>query len=507
MKVLTGFAALILAGCILAAELYHEPYRPQYHFTPARNWMNDPNGLVYYKGEYHLFYQHNPFGERWGHMSWGHAVSRDLVHWEHLPVALREENGIMMFSGSAVVDTNNSSGLCRSGDPKDASCLIAIYTGSTGKLQTQNIAYSNDRGRTWTKYAKNPVLDLRLKDFRDPKVFWHEPGKCWIMVAALPTDHKIRFFRSLDLKSWTALSDFGPAGATGGVWECPDLFPLAVDGNPRDTRWVLVVNLNPGGLRGGSGAQYFTGTFDGARFTNGSAPDTTRWVDYGADFYAVSSFNNVPDGRRIWIGWLSNWAYAQDEPTAPFRTVQSIPREVRLKAAPNGVRLAQQPIEELHVLRGEPIHLAAPQPLAAANQFLVSHRVRSNSLEIIAELDLGNASEAGLRLGKGRREETLVGIQRNPGELFVDRTHSGNASFSPNFPSRHAAALTGVRKTHTLHIFLDGSTLELFADDGAMVISDRVYPSAESNGVELYSLGGNARVMSLHMWELGSVWK
>ena len=220
--------------------------------------MNDPNGLVFFEGEYHLFYQHNPEGDRWGHMSWGHAVSTDLLHWRHLDVALREENGVMIFSGSALVDREDRSGLC-GGRP----CLVAVYTGHTPERQTQNIAASRDRGRTFTKYAGNPVLDLGRKDFRDPKVFWHAETKRFVMVAVLPDEHKVRFFGSRDLKRWETLSDFGPAGATGGVWECPDLFELPVEGEPGVTRYVLDVDINPGGVARGSGGQYFVGTFDG----------------------------------------------------------------------------------------------------------------------------------------------------------------------------------------------------------------------------------------------------
>ena len=278
--------ALLVTG---RAVEYGEPLRPGFHFTPARNFMNDPNGLVYYKGEYHLFYQHNPFGEKWGHMSWGHAVSSDMLHWQHLPVAIPEGDGVMIFSGSAVVDWHNSSGFCQP-HGHDLSCLVAIYTSQEKEKETQSIAYSQDRGRTWTKYAGNPVIDPNLKNFRDPKVFWHEATSRWVMVTVLADRHKVRFYGSPDLKKWDVLSEFGPAGATGGVWECPDLFPLPVDNDAGKTRWVLDVNLNPGGIAGGSGDQYFIGSFDGTRFTNDNPPDRTLWADYGKDFYASSSF-------------------------------------------------------------------------------------------------------------------------------------------------------------------------------------------------------------------------
>ena len=350
------WAIVALAIALPAAPPRQDPaleaLRPRFHFTPARNFMNDPNGLVFYKGEYHLFYQHNPFGQVWGHMSWGHAVSRDMLQWEHLPVALREEDGVMIFSGSAVVDWNNTSGFCVPAG-EDRSCLVAIYTGHSPGKQTQNLAFSNDRGRTWTKYASNPVIDLGLSDFRDPKVFWHAPTSRWVMVTVLATQHKVRFFASPDLKRWQMLSDFGPAGATGGVWECPDLFALPVDGKPDEIRWVLDVDINPGGVAGGSGGQYFVGAFDGTTFVNDNPPATTLWADYGKDFYATISFSDIPptDGRRIWMAWISNWQYANEEPTVIWRGAQSVPRELALRRLPDGIRLVQRPVAELLALR------------------------------------------------------------------------------------------------------------------------------------------------------------
>ena len=264
---LAAVATVLLGSAVGApaanAAGYQELYRPQFHFTPAQNWMNDPNGLVYYKGEYHLFYQHNPFGNTWGHMSWGHAVSRDLVHWQHLPVAIPEEGDEAIFSGSAVVDHKNTSGFGTRRNPP----MVAIYTSARPDDQNQSLAYSTDRGRTWTKYAGNPVLDDADREFRDPKVFWYEPEREWRMVAVKALQRKVAIYRSKDLKAWTHLSDFGPANAVGGAWECPDLFPLEVDGKRHKTKWVMLVSLNPGGIAGGSGMQYFVGDFDGTRFT------------------------------------------------------------------------------------------------------------------------------------------------------------------------------------------------------------------------------------------------
>ncbi|MFI1508893.1 GH32 C-terminal domain-containing protein [Streptomyces sp. NPDC020597] len=262
-----ALSAALLAPQPAAADAppYSETYRPQFHFTPEKNWMNDPNGLVYYKGEYHLFYQYNPSGNSWGDMSWGHAVSTDLVHWQQLPLALPHDDKEMVFSGSAVVDESNATGFGTRKNPP----MVAIYTShhTTTGVQSQALAYSTDRGRTWTKYQGNPVIDIGSKDFRDPKVQWYAPTRSWLMTVSLSAEHKVRFYSSKNLKDWTQLSEFGPAGATGGVWECPDLFPLAVDGDPDNVKWVLVVNINPGGIAGGSAAQYFIGDFDGTKFT------------------------------------------------------------------------------------------------------------------------------------------------------------------------------------------------------------------------------------------------
>ena len=498
-----------IAAGFAGATYYEETFRPQFHFTPARNWMNDPNGLVHYKGEYHLFYQYNPFGDEWGHMSWGHAISRDLVHWEHLPVAIPEQNGVMIFSGSAVVDWRNSSGFCRTADPGDRSCLVAVYTGYTGKEQNQNVAYSNDRGRTWTQYPANPVIDLHLADFRDPKVFWHKASRKWIMVTVLSPQHKVRFFASTDLKHWRPLSDFGPAGAVGGVWECPDLFELTVDGEPDLTRWVLSVNLNPGGVAGGSGDQYFIGRFDGKSFSDENPSKQVLWADYGKDFYASTSFSDIPssDGRHIWMGWLDNWEYAARVPTNPWRGAQSIPRVLKLRRFPEGIRLVQEPVAELRALRGRHV-VVEKQTTRAANRMLESKEVRGETLEIETEVEPGEATEFGLRVRKGPSKETVVGIDREKSELFVDRTRSGDTGFDPKFPGRHTAPMhLADGQLITLRIFVDRSSVEVFGNDGQTVISDLVFPSPTSQGVEFYSKGGEARVVKLDIWNLKSAWE
>jgi len=496
---------LLAAGVLAAATQYHEPYRLQFHFTPPQNWTNDPNGLVYYKGEYHLFYQHNPFGTKWGHMSWGHSVSPDLIHWKALPVAIAEENGIMIFSGSAVVDEHNSSGLCKNPDPKDKSCLIAIYAGHTETLQTQNIAFSNDQGRTWTKYKGNPVIDLHLKDFRDPKVLWYEPSKRWIMATAVSQEKKIRFFSSPDLIHWEQLSDFGPQGATGGVWECPDLFELPVAGTT-ERRWVLVVNINPGGIAGGSGGQYFVGQFDGKAFTNENKPDTQLWLDYGKDYYAAISFFGGPpkDPRRIMLGWYSNWLYANDTPETTWRGAMAMPRTVTLEKTSAGIRVKQLPVKEFEAL-ASPIYQLRDLTTEQINTRLRRDELKGNTLQIDVEFVPGNAKEFGVSVLKGDSEETLIGVNPAESKVFIDRTKSGDVSFNKSFASRDAGPLT-IGATVKLVIYVDWSGVEAFAGEGETTLAERVFPSASSRGVSFFSNGGEARVKLLKISRLKSVW-
>ena len=496
-----------------AAPTYDERYRPQYHFTPAVNWMNDPNGMFSYDGEYHLFYQFNPFGDRWGHMSWGHAVTRDLVHWEHLPVAIPEADGVMAFSGSAVVDWNNTSGFGRNGQPP----LVAIYTGHEEHKQSQYLAYSTDRGRSWTVYDGNPVLDAGRKDFRDPKVFWYAPQERWVMAVALPDRHRIAFYASRNLEDWTHLSDFGPAAAVGGIWECPDLFELPVDGDPNHTRWVLIVSLNPGSIAGGSGMQYFIGHFDGTRFvaeapaagvTSGGLPmESALWADYGKDFYAAVSWSDVPrdDGRRLWLGWMNNWSYAQEVPTGPWRGAMSLPRALSLRTTPRGLRLVQQPVAELQQIRG-PGRSLGTQDIAEGTTSLASQGIAGTALEIVAELEAGTAAEFGLKVRTGANEETLIGIDPKAGRLFVDRTRSGVTDFHPEFAGRRVAPAPIEDGRVRLHVFVDWSSFELFAGDGEIVMTEQIFPAPESDGVALYARGGTARLTMLEAWPLRPVW-
>jgi fructan beta-fructosidase len=809
-----------------AATTYQEPFRPQFHFTPAQNWMNDPNGLVYYKGEYHLFYQHNPFGDTWGHMSWGHAVSRDLVHWQQLPVAIPEQGDEMVFSGSAVVDYGNTSGFGSRGNP----AMVAIYTSAYPDDQKQSLAYSTDRGRTWTRYAGNPVLDDADREFRDPKVFWYAPQRKWIMAVSMAVQRKIRFYSSPNLKQWTLMSDFGPANATGGVWECPDLFPLALDGNPRKTKWVLVVNLNPGGIAGGSAAQYFVGDFDGRRFTadnagaytppagdvfadfegsdygawtttgtafgsgpahgtlpgqqtvsgfqgsglvnsfldfdnsqgtltspkftigrdyinlrvgggahahdpaagdgtpppgdvladfegpdyaswtatgdfagttphrggdgrvgeqivdtffgnpnNGdpntgsivspeftinrdfldfeiaggnhpepgpgqtavnlvvdgaivrtatgsdsgtlnwvawdlrdlrgkqghieivdratggwghvladhfvlsdvaakirsdetavnllvdgavvrttagqesealdwaswnvgdlrgkdaqiqivdrnsggwghiladqitfadapaqSAEQRASWLDYGKDYYAAVSWNDVPDGRRVMIGWMNNWQYANQIPTSPWRSAMSVPREIGLRTIDGHPQVVQSPIRELRELRTGPAYKLRHQTIHPGSVPLTGRGASGKTLEINAEFRLRDADRFGLKVRAGDDEETVIGYDAITSELYVDRTRSGNVGFNPNFPGVQRAPLAARHGTVRLHILVDWSSVEIFTDDGDRVITDQIFPRASSDGIELFADGGKTTLDSLTIRPLRFSWQ
>ncbi len=476
--------------------------RPRFHFTPPTNWTNDPNGMVWYQGEWHLFYQHNPFGDKWGHMSWGHAVSRDLVHWTHLPVALAEERGVMIFSGSAVVDRENTSGLCTP-HGTDRSCLVAIYTGHTEANQSQHIAYSNDRGRTWTKYAGNPVLDIGAKDFRDPKVFWHAPSKRWVMVVSLATQQKLRLYASPDLTHWQQLSEFGPAGASNGQWECPDLFELPVQGRAGETRWVLVVNINPGAPAGGSGAQYFVGRFDGTTFVSDDAPTRTRWVDYGKDFYAAVSWSDVParDGRRVWLGWMSNWEYANDEPTSPFRGAMTIPRALSLVPDGRDLVLTQTPVAELRALRGSPVALTNVAMRDGAD-VLTGRALRSDAMEFELDIALGSAREVALAVRRGGDEETLVGYDVASASVFIDRSHAGQSAFSKTFAGRHSAPMAVSNGRVRLRVFVDRSSVELFGGDGRVVLTDRIFPRPSSTNVALRAMGGNATLVGMRAWPM-----
>lgn len=483
-----------------------DAYRPQYHLSPPSGWLNDPNGMVYFEGEYHLCYQYHPWSDKWGPMHWGHAVSRDLVHWEHRPAALKPDGNGYIFSGSAVVDWSNSSGLF-----DDGPGLVAIFThadaypGTDRPRQRQSLAYSTDKGRTWTKYKGNPVLsDEAITDFRDPKVFWHAPSGRWVMVLAAG-DH-IRFYHSPNLKDWTLGGTFGEKeGSHDGVWECPDLFELPVEGDPKRTRWVLIVSIGDReDLTEGSRTQYFTGDFDGERFTNDHSPDTVLWADLGRDNYAGVTWSDVPesDGRRILIGWMSNWKYANLTPTESWRSAMTVPRTLTLRDNGAGPRLVQTPVRELESLRREAVRLENVTVTPGSNP-LGSYR--GVQYEIEAEFVLGTATEFGFKLRCSDSEETVAAYDAARNEIVVDRSRSGKSDFHPEFPCRHGAALEPAGPTLKLRIFVDRSSVEVFAGDGQAVLTDLIYPSLESDGLELYVKEGSVKLLSLRIYTLDSI--
>ncbi|HZT36527.1 MAG TPA: glycoside hydrolase family 32 protein [Bryobacteraceae bacterium] len=491
-------AAVLLAGALLLAKGQDRSYRPQFHFSPARNWTNDPCGLVYALGRYHLFFQFNPEGDQWGHMSWGHAVSSDLVRWTEMPVAIREDAGGMIFTGSSVTDRANTSGLCaRPG------CIVSIYTGhrpksaSAPQVQNQNLAFSND-GIVWTKYTGNPVLDTGKADFRDPKVFWHEPSRQWVMVVMLPRERKAQFYGSPDLKRWRHLSDFGPAGATGGDWECPDFYELPIDDDAKNTRWVLKIGLNPGHLAGGSGEQYFIGRFDGERFTNDNPPDRILWVDYGRDCYCEFTFNNDSNPPHA-LGWMNNWQYAGKVPTSPWRGQMTVPRTLSLRTTPEGVRLVQMPAAAIESLRERAFKFRGAD-IGVLNAKLAARSSGSSSYDLVATIRPGAARQIAFKV-----LDALVGYDVRSGRIYVDRTHAGDVSFSPKFPSRTEAPAPLRNGALELRILADRSSIEVFADDGLVVLTNLVYP--KSPAALSLSADGTVDGIDLQLWQLRSTWQ
>ena len=485
-------------------HLWCEQFRPSYHYTPARNWMNDPNGLVYFEGEYHLFYQYNPHERRWGHMSWGHAVSADLIHWHELPVAIPERE-FMIFSGCALIDWVNSTGL---GDGRGPP-MLAYFTAhdAVALRQTQHLAYSHDRGRTWIHYNGNPLIDLGLEHFRDPKVFWHAASSKWVMTVALPGPHQVQIYTSGDLLAWKLASEFGPAGAVGGQWECPDLFEAPVLGRPGQRRWVLKVDVDKDFIGPGSGAQYFVGDFDGERFsaTEANGKPLAHTVDCGADFYAAMTWSDLPTGSEapIWIGWLCNHLSGHFYPTEPWRGSQSIPRELFLFEEGAGLRLGQRPVPQLSALRRG--HRRAPAvKLVAGATVPLSVSDKSNALELTFRVTPAANSVAGLKLIDQAGGEISIGVDSAHREVFVDRTRCGT-NIHPGFPLRHATTYTYVGAI-SFCVFIDACSVEVFIDGGRRVISDSMFPKG-SLALSLFSDRSAAHFEQIEIYELASIHK
>jgi fructan beta-fructosidase len=471
-----------------ANGMFNEPYRSQYHFTPPAGWMNDPNGMVYYEGEYHLFYQHYPDSTVWGPMHWGHAVSKDMIYWENLPIALYPDSLGYIFSGSAVIDWKNTSGF----GVGEAPPMIAIFTyhnmdgerAGNIDFQTQGIAYSLDKGRTWTKYEKNPVLqNPGIRDFRDPKVSWNEVAHQWVMTLAVK-DH-IEFYGSPDLKKWNKLSEFGKTmGEHGGVWECPDLFPL--NNEQGNTQWVLLVSINPGGPQGGSATQYFVGDFDGKNFT--SQDTVTRWIDYGADNYAGVTWSDIPasDGRRLFIGWMSNWQYANVVPTEAWRSATTLPREITLHKKSDGYELKFKPVDEVSNIQGAPTAYTDSATVASP-LFMIEFTLRDGTQEF--SLTISNESD----------EKIVISSLGNT--LSFDRTASGITTFNPVFAAIHNVDLKGV-ETKKVNVYVDMASVELFINDGERVLTEIVFPTKPFNKVRL-----DKKNPQFSISPISSIWK
>lgn len=486
-------------------EHYQEPYRPQYHFSPKEKWMNDPNGMVYYKGVYHLFYQFYPEDIVWGPMHWGHAVSEDLLHWEHKPIALYPDEHGLIFSGSAVVDENNSSGFGTEENPP----LVAIYTyhlmegekAGRKDFQTQGIAYSLDNGDTWTKYAGNPVIGNEgIKDFRDPKVMWHKESEKWILTL-VAGDHAL-FYSSKNLKEWTLLSEFGKdKGAHGGVWECPDLIPMTVEGTDEE-KWVLLISINPGAPNGGSGTQYFVGDFDGNTFTTDQTE--TKWIDLGTDNYAGVTYNNAPETNPIFIGWMSNWTYARDTPTEKWRSAMTMPRKLMLNKTEGDYQLFNYPIDGVDKIisekEGIDVGIAANATETMSFKNLNQSEIRFTTSSRDFQLKLSNSA----------KDELVLTIMGEDKTFILDRSRSGKVDFQEDFGK-------GVQQMplpllpegeYEVRMLVDWSSIEIFINGGQYVMTSQIFPNGNYTDLTIKNLAGDKlQYNDFQVNEIKSVWE
>ena len=460
-----------------------EVYRPNFHFTPEKNWMNDPNGMFYLDGTYHLYFQYYPDDNVWGPMHWGHATSKDMITWEEQEIALFPDEKGYIFSGSAVVDKDNTSGFGEDGKTP----VVAIFTYHEPKgaekgekdYQSQAIAYSLDKGMTWTKYEGNPVLpNPGIENFRDPKVTWDEEHKQWLM--ALATTEKTLFYTSQDLKEWKKVSEFGQGnGAHDGVWECPDFFPMQVEGTG-ETKWVLIQSLNPGGYNGGSGTQYFVGDFDGTTFTpeeNMSNLEEKHdyWIDFGRDNYAGVTWSNVPeeDGRKLFLGWMSNWLYAQEVPTETWRSAMTIARELKLIKEDGQYLVTSQPVEELEKFRSEPVKKSA---LSAKKDLVLIDTSAIDLSKAEVKLSISGLEEDGnyhFTLSNEQGEKFVVNYNHSEQKFSMDRSEAGKNDFSDKFSGTPSTAprITAADSME-VHMILDKTSMELFIDNGKTVITE-----------------------------------
>ena len=506
-KVLTTvFVLLVLTSCkekeptvataITMTDYYMEPYRPQFHFSPEEKWMNDPNGMVYHKGVYHLFYQYYPEDIVWGPMHWGHATSEDLLHWKHKPIALFPDEHGLIFSGSAVVDFANTSGFGTAENPP----LVAVFTyhlmesekAGRKDFQTQGIAYSLDNGNTWTKYEDNPVIGNEgIKDFRDPKVFWDDKNQQWIM-SLVAGDH-LQIWGSADLKKWSKLSEFGKdKGAHGGVWECPDLFPLKVEGSDEE-KWVLLISINPGAPNGGSGTQYFVGNFDGERFT--TAQSEIKWVDWGTDNYAGVTYNvlpkeyygntysNDPKQDRIFIGWMSNWIYARETPTSIWRSAMTVPRKLTLQKMGDDFNLFNYPLKSLETLlnKGSKRSITIPP---SAEEIIVFEYLNQSEIRFKTK-----TRDFQLKLSNKMNEQVVLAMKAAVKTFSIDRTNSGKIDFQEDFGRIQQMPVPDFPDGEfEVRILIDHSSIEVFINEGQYVMTAQLFPNEKYTDLTLENL-------------------
>ena len=466
-----------------------EMFRPVYHHTPVYGWMNDPNGMFYKDGVYHLYFQYNPYGSVWGNMHWGHSTSTDLMHWNFEGCAIVPDAWGAIFSGSCVVDHNNTAGFGKG-------AVVAFYTSAKatpwGDVQSQSMAYSLDNGKTFTKYEGNPILTSSEKDFRDPKVFWYAPGKHWVMILAVGQHMEI--YSSVNLKEWKKESEFGAMqGAHGGVWECPDLVEIPVEGT-REKKWVLICNLNPGGPFGGSAAQYFVGSFDGKKFVNES-PTQTKWMDWGKDNYATVTWNNAPDGRCIALGWMSNWQYANHVPTRQYRSANTLARDLTLYREGQELYLKSTPSSEVNKARGKKVSIPSFK-VSEKHEMVNLFEEKQGAYEVEIVIQNTGASKIAFCLLNDKGEKVSMYYDLNRKQFVMDRSESGKVDFSKDFPAVTVAPVN-VDKELTLRLFVDRSSIEAFGEDGKFVMTNLVFPSqpyvkmcfeADKNGYAVKSL-------------------
>ena len=462
-----GILVIVLTACVNqpARHLTDEPFRSVYHHSPAQNWMNDPNGMFYDDATqlWHLYYQHNPFGTTWGPMHWAHATSTDLIHWEQHPIALAPDSLGTLFSGSLVIDRNNTAGF-------GENAIVAIYTQSEICGQHQSIAYSLDGGMTFTKYEGNPVLKGDIADFRDPKVFWDEQTNRWMMILAC--QQEVRFYSSLNLRDWTYERSFGANyGEHSGVWECPDLIRLG-------DHWVLLLNINPGGPFGGSATQYFVGNWDGKTFTCIDMPEETKWLDYGKDHYATVTWHNAPEGRTVAIGWMSNWQYANQLPTVAFRSQNTIARDLYLYRDDAGeFRVGVVPSPESLALKG-------------------NQTSRLGDVAVV-ELTLSGEESSVITLSNEKGEKVVMTLDVHAQTFSMDRTSSGDCSFSQDFAAHTVAPLFVKQAVNRVTLFIDHCSIEAFGTDGTWVMTNLVFPSEPYNHIDVQ--GGTAEIYDINL--------